>query len=104
MFMNLCPLNTFYDVESWKFTKLNLFTIIKRNIFLIFQCAKFLDDQAILQWQQYTRKRIRLIENPNSGSGNVQQQNAEVSIKQEESTETWQAEIEVSPSTQIIDL
>jgi mediator of RNA polymerase II transcription subunit 31 len=44
-----------------------------------------LDDQAILQWQQYTRKRMRLIENPNSG--NTQQQNAEVSIKQEESTE-----------------
>ncbi|XP_016962474.1 mediator of RNA polymerase II transcription subunit 31 isoform X2 [Drosophila biarmipes] len=27
------------------------------------QCCKFIDDQAILQWQHYTRKRIKLIEN-----------------------------------------
>ncbi|EDW13658.2 uncharacterized protein Dmoj_GI23767 [Drosophila mojavensis] len=25
------------------------------------QCCKFIDDQAILQWQHYTRKRIKLI-------------------------------------------
>ena len=27
------------------------------------QCAKFLDDQTILHWQSYTRKRARLVEN-----------------------------------------
>jgi hypothetical protein len=43
---------------------------------------------------------MRLIENPNSG--NTQQQNAEVSIKQEESTEAWQAEI--SSFSQFVDL
>ncbi|XP_014676216.1 PREDICTED: mediator of RNA polymerase II transcription subunit 31-like [Priapulus caudatus] len=26
-----------------------------------FQCAKFIDDQQLLQWQHYTRKRIRLL-------------------------------------------
>jgi hypothetical protein len=46
-----------------------------------------LDDQAILQWQQYTRKRIRLMESlANPNPGNVQQV-AEVSIKQDEATE-----------------
>ena len=51
------------------------------------QCAKFLDDQAILQWQQYTRKRIRLMENlSNPNPGNVHQC-AEVSIKQEDTQE-----------------
>ena len=28
-----------------------------------FQCAKFLDDQTILHWQNYSRKRTKLIEN-----------------------------------------
>ena len=27
-----------------------------------FQCAKFLDDQTILHWQHYTRKRVKLVE------------------------------------------
>lgn len=26
------------------------------------QCAKFIDDQAILHWQHYTRKRMKLLE------------------------------------------
>ena len=30
--------------------------------FSSFQCAKFLDDQTILHWQSYTRKRMRLVE------------------------------------------
>ena len=32
------------------------------------QCAKFLDDQVILSWQHYARKRVKLIENA-AGSG-----------------------------------
>ncbi len=51
-----------------------------------FQCAKFLDDQSILQWQQYTRKRMRLMENPTNqttSAGNEPQSSA-VSVKQEE--------------------
>lgn len=27
------------------------------------QCAKFLDDQTILHWQHYSRKRVKLVEN-----------------------------------------
>ena len=58
-----------------------------QHFFALFQCAKFLDDQAILQWQQYTRKRIRLMENvSNPNPGNIQQC-AEVSIKQEDTQE-----------------
>ncbi len=26
------------------------------------QCAKFIDDQQILHWQHYTRKRVRLLQ------------------------------------------
>lgn len=33
------------------------------------QCCKFIDDQAILQWQHYTRKRIKMF---NSVNGNTQ--------------------------------
>lgn len=35
------------------------------------QCCKFIDDQAILQWQHYTRKRIKMF---NSVNGNTQNQ------------------------------
>ena len=35
------------------------------------QCCKFIDDQAILQWQHYTRKRIKMF---NSVNGNNQNQ------------------------------
>lgn len=35
------------------------------------QCCKFIDDQAILQWQHYTRKRIKIF---NSVNGNTQNQ------------------------------
>ncbi|KAH8248435.1 hypothetical protein KR032_008442, partial [Drosophila birchii] len=38
------------------------------------QCCKFIDDQAILQWQHYTRKRIKLIENVNAAHQQQQQQ------------------------------
>ena len=27
------------------------------------QCARFIDDQQILHWQHYTRKRVRLLQN-----------------------------------------
>nr|CAG4650645.1 EOG090X0JFZ [Sida crystallina] len=27
------------------------------------QCAKFIDDQQILHWQHYTRKRVKLLQN-----------------------------------------
>ncbi|XP_067640668.1 mediator of RNA polymerase II transcription subunit 31 isoform X2 [Eurosta solidaginis] len=33
------------------------------------QCCKFIDDQAILQWQHYTRKRIKMFNSVNSGGG-----------------------------------
>jgi mediator of RNA polymerase II transcription subunit 31 len=26
------------------------------------QCARFIDDQQILHWQHYTRKRVRLLQ------------------------------------------
>ncbi|XP_013117366.1 mediator of RNA polymerase II transcription subunit 31 isoform X2 [Stomoxys calcitrans] len=35
------------------------------------QCCKFIDDQAILQWQHYTRKRIRML---NAVNGNASSQ------------------------------
>ncbi|XP_075146115.1 mediator complex subunit 31 isoform X3 [Haematobia irritans] len=35
------------------------------------QCCKFIDDQAILQWQHYTRKRIRML---NAVNGNATSQ------------------------------
>ncbi|XP_058977005.1 mediator of RNA polymerase II transcription subunit 31 isoform X3 [Musca domestica] len=35
------------------------------------QCCKFIDDQAILQWQHYTRKRIKML---NAVNGNVNSQ------------------------------
>ncbi|KAH8418439.1 hypothetical protein KR009_003878, partial [Drosophila setifemur] len=38
------------------------------------QCCKFIDDQAILQWQHYTRKRIKLIENVTAAQQKEQQQ------------------------------
>ncbi|KAH8385135.1 hypothetical protein KR200_009737 [Drosophila serrata] len=38
------------------------------------QCCKFIDDQAILQWQHYTRKRIKLIENVNAAQQQQLQQ------------------------------
>ncbi|XP_016974900.1 mediator of RNA polymerase II transcription subunit 31 isoform X1 [Drosophila rhopaloa] len=38
------------------------------------QCCKFIDDQAILQWQHYTRKRIKLIENVTAAQQQQQQQ------------------------------
>ncbi|KAH8288657.1 hypothetical protein KR054_007465, partial [Drosophila jambulina] len=38
------------------------------------QCCKFIDDQAILQWQHYTRKRIKLIENVTAAHQQQQQQ------------------------------
>ena len=31
--------------------------------YLFFQCTKFLDDQTILHWQHYSRKRAKLVEN-----------------------------------------
>ncbi|KAH8330184.1 hypothetical protein KR074_011315, partial [Drosophila pseudoananassae] len=37
------------------------------------QCCKFIDDQAILQWQHYTRKRIKLLENVNAAQQQQQQ-------------------------------
>ncbi|XP_070072566.1 mediator of RNA polymerase II transcription subunit 31 isoform X2 [Drosophila takahashii] len=37
------------------------------------QCCKFIDDQAILQWQHYTRKRIKLIENVTAAQQQQQQ-------------------------------
>ncbi|XP_043656390.1 mediator of RNA polymerase II transcription subunit 31 isoform X3 [Drosophila teissieri] len=40
------------------------------------QCCKFIDDQAILQWQHYTRKRIKLIENVTAAQQQQQQQQA----------------------------
>lgn len=27
------------------------------------QCSRFIDDQQILHWQHYTRKRVRLLQN-----------------------------------------
>lgn len=33
------------------------------------QCCKFIDDQAILQWQHYTRKRIRMLNAVNGNAG-----------------------------------
>ena len=33
-----------------------------------FQCTKFLDDQTILQWQHYSRKRPKLVENAVAGN------------------------------------
>ncbi|XP_033238318.1 mediator of RNA polymerase II transcription subunit 31 isoform X2 [Drosophila pseudoobscura] len=38
------------------------------------QCCKFIDDQAILQWQHYTRKRIKLMENAAAAQQQQQQQ------------------------------
>lgn len=32
-------------------------------LFTNFQCSKFLDDQTILHWQHYSRKRAKLVEN-----------------------------------------
>ena len=32
-------------------------------ILFYLQCAKFLDDQTILHWQHYSRKRAKLVEN-----------------------------------------
>ncbi|KAH8271437.1 hypothetical protein KR018_009914, partial [Drosophila ironensis] len=37
------------------------------------QCCKFIDDQAILQWQHYTRKRIKLLENVTAAQQQQQQ-------------------------------
>ena len=58
------------------------------------QCAKFLDDQTILNWQSYTRKRAKLIESaasaqqqsvqgtPNSSATANQQQQQSASTSQ----------------------
>uniref|UniRef100_A0A1A9WJD9 Mediator of RNA polymerase II transcription subunit 31 n=1 Tax=Glossina brevipalpis TaxID=37001 RepID=A0A1A9WJD9_9MUSC len=35
------------------------------------QCCKFIDDQAILQWQHYTRKRIKMFNSVNNTQLNV---------------------------------
>ncbi|KPU80106.1 uncharacterized protein Dana_GF16664, isoform D [Drosophila ananassae] len=45
------------------------------------QCCKFIDDQAILQWQHYTRKRIKLLENVNA----AQQQQQQLQQQQQQS-------------------
>lgn len=39
------------------------------------QCAKFIDDQQILLWQHYTRRRSRLLTTPVS-NGSVEQNNS----------------------------
>ncbi|XP_034131550.1 mediator of RNA polymerase II transcription subunit 31 isoform X2 [Drosophila guanche] len=38
------------------------------------QCCKFIDEQAILQWQHYTRKRIKLMESATAVQQQQQQQ------------------------------
>uniref|UniRef100_U5EIU3 Mediator of RNA polymerase II transcription subunit 31 n=1 Tax=Corethrella appendiculata TaxID=1370023 RepID=U5EIU3_9DIPT len=35
------------------------------------QCCKFIDDQVILLWQHYTRRRTRLLSLGGSGGGNI---------------------------------
>ncbi|XP_037951047.1 mediator of RNA polymerase II transcription subunit 31 isoform X2 [Teleopsis dalmanni] len=36
------------------------------------QCCKFIDDQAILQWQHYTRKRIKLLNSVTTGQNQAE--------------------------------
>lgn len=43
------------------------------------QCAKFIDDQQILLWQHYTRRRSRLLTTPVS-NGNAEQHNTTPNI------------------------
>ncbi len=58
--------------------KVCLVTITKPNFdSSLLQSAKFLDDQTILSWQHYTRKRMRLLE----GSVATQQASAQVRLK-----------------------
>lgn len=38
------------------------------------QCAKFIDDQQILLWQHYTRRRTRLLQMQAEQSGQAAQQ------------------------------
>ncbi len=38
------------------------------------QCAKFLDEQVLLSWQHYTRKRVKLIESAQVKQQQLQQQ------------------------------
>lgn len=42
------------------------------------QCSKFIDDQQILLWQHYTRRRNRLLQ-PTNANGNNEQNNQNLS-------------------------
>lgn len=48
------------------------------------QCVKFIDDQAVLLWQHYTRRRMKLMSMHNGSVTNGHQQNGQESpeIKQ----------------------
>lgn len=41
------------------------------------QCTKFIDDQQILLWQHYTRRRCRLLQTPTTNGSNEQSTSAQ---------------------------
>lgn len=59
------------------------------------QCCKFIDDQAILQWQHYIRKRIKLLNggvngtpNANGGTNGEQAETQQQQTQQQNSNQT----------------
>ncbi|XP_061392459.1 mediator of RNA polymerase II transcription subunit 31 [Musca vetustissima] len=62
------------------------------------QCCKFIDDQAILQWQHYTRKRIKML---NAVNGNVNSQiNSTTGSNLDGLVDTQQSQITGTQQTQ----
>ncbi|XP_023172949.1 mediator of RNA polymerase II transcription subunit 31 isoform X2 [Drosophila hydei] len=52
------------------------------------QCCKFIDDQAILQWQHYTRKRIKLINSVQENAAAVAAATQQQQMQQQQQHQT----------------